>query len=417
MAKFKAFLLFSRQYQTMKNKSPFYLLLLAFALISSLHAQSRREYRHYLQNNSIEIKDSGTQWDSVFDSSFYANNFFWVGETHGIRYSSEVEWIILTHVHKKTGFKYVLLEAGFSSEIYLSRYFKTGDEKYLNMLFSSIKGVMGCTIENFEYYRKLYRYNLKLPDEKKLECVSIDIEHQYKEADNHVRSLLQKHDMPGDTSDFIHVFLHTGDDYKNVYARLFEDIQADSAKYKLLLKSDYPTFWYMVRNINFLFLAKASANREKTRDSLMFENYKIRLTDHDFIRLKTFACFGSRHCYLDTLNSTRYIASFIDRSNPAIQSTTVLLGYSGCEMLLSKGYLSKHKQTPLKEYDKYVVLTYDNDPKNIYRRSSKGDYTLFDIRNTDSIFYYKKDSLKPMRDYFHFIVLIKGSPAKIPYKK
>lgn len=407
----------------MKYRHTLLFLIIDLFLIGYLNAQSQRDYLKYLKNNSFDLKDSGANWDSFLDSSFYKNNLFWIGETHAIKYSYDANWILFKQIHSKTGFKYYLLEAGYISEIYLNKYLETGDENYLQMEFNSIKGTMGCNIDAFDFYRKLYTYNQGLPREKRIEIVSIDIEHQYKETDKYIRSLWQNYEMTKDTNEFINRFCQFKEDYKNLYNKLFIDISKDSAKYKAILKFDYPTFWYLVRNITYLFQAKASSNWNKTRDSLMFENYKIRLLNHDFIKSKAFAYFGTGHCYLERTKNTQWIASLIKDSYPSVKSTSIIFLYSDCKAMRPIWSLPKNKQKSAKANKGYVNVSFSNDFENSHRKFSKSDYTLFNITNTSitfntsKIFRYDTDNEKSMRDYFHYILLIKDSPASMPYEK
>ena len=398
-------------------------------IIVSLDAQSNKEYIVYLKNNSLDIKDTAANWNLVLDSSFYRNDFFWIGETHAIKFSYDAEWILFRHLHEKTGFKFYLLEAGYISELYLNRYLETGDEHYLNMDFDSKKGTMGCNMDAYEFYRKLYQYNLELPKGKRIEFVSIDIEHQYRETDKYIRSLFENHDIPKDPGDFVNIFLKTKGDYQNLYKNLSDDLSSDSVKYKLILESDYPIFWYLVRNINYCFLAydvRNSPKREQwnqTRDSLMFENYKIRLLTHDFKKLKVFAYFGTSHCYLEKTKNTIWIASQVKNSDPTIKSTSIMMLYSDC-MAMRPGWLNpKYQRKASKENKDYVNVPINDDPKNLHRKASRGDFTLFNIINTPTtfkcakIFLYDTDNEKSMRDYFQYVLLIKNSPASIPFGK
>ena len=413
----------------MKYRLTLFVLLVELALIVKLNAQSKKEYVQYLKNNSLDIKNPDADWNLVLDSSFYNNDFFWVGETHAIKFSYDAEWILFRHLHEKTGFKYYLLEAGYISELYLNRYLETGDEHYLNMDFNSKKGTMGCNMDAYEFYRKMYKYNQELPKEQRVEFVSIDIEHQYDETDKYIRSLFENHDVPKDTSDFVNIFLNTRGNYKNIYKTLFVDLHSDPAKYKSILTSDYPVFWYLVRNINYCFQAyevRNSPDREqwnRTRDSLMFENYKIRLLTHDFKNSKVFAYFGTNHCYLENSKNTRWIASLIKNSNPAIKSASIMMLYSACKAMRPAWLNPKYKRKSSKENKDYVNVAMDNDSKNLHRKASRGDYTLFNITNTATTFKSSKiflndiDNDKFMRDYFQYILLIKDSPPSLPYGK
>jgi hypothetical protein len=392
-------------------------------LTVSLNAQSKREYIHYLKNHSLDMQDSLADWDSFPDSSFYRNDLFWVGEAHAIKYSYDAQRILFEQIHGKTGFKYYLLEAGYISEIYLNNYLETGDEKYLNMKFNSMKGTMGCNVDAFEFYRKLYRYNQGLLKEKRIEFVSIDIEHQYPETDLFIRSLFKNADLPKDSGDFVNLFLWSHGNYKYLYGKLFADMVSDPGKYKMILKNDYSRVWYMARNINYLFLATASANWDKTRDSLMLENYKIRVQDHDFKKSKVFAYFGTSHCYLEKTRHVDWIASLIKNYDPSLKATSIMMLYADSKAMIPVWLLVKTGYPHVDKNKDYENVSWNNDPKKILGKSSGKGYTLFSIAGAGSVFRSLKlfvndiDRGKFTPDYFQYILFIKGSPASLPYGK
>jgi hypothetical protein len=386
-------------------------------------SQTIDEYIKYLKNNSVSIKDTTENWNVVLDSSFYSNNFFWIGEAHGIKYSYDALWILLKQIHKNTGFKYFLLENGYITELYIKKYMETGDENYLIKNFNALNGTPCCNKSAFNFYRKLYDYNQRLPKNDRIELISIDIELQYKETDKYIRRVLVQNQTSLDSADFIYEFIHSSEDYKNLYAQLAHDIKQDSIKYKALLNNDYNDFKYMVRNINYLFIARKSGNWRETRDSLMFENYKTRLHNHDFISSKTFAFFGKSHCYLNKTKNYTTIASLINDSKSEIKSTSIVLLYSKCESMKPIWKKSQDIPKSQKINDNYFKASYDDDLKNVYKKAIKESFSLINIWDTKVSFWtarfsqYGIDSDSSLNDYFDYFLLIKNSPATEPYYK
>ncbi len=407
----------------MKYRISFFLLMMEMVFIVNLNAQSKKEYMHYLVNNSIDIQVPEPDWNLVFDSSFYRNEIFWVGETHAIKYSYDAKWILFRELHKKTGFRYYLLEAGFITEIILNKYLETGDEKYLKMDFDTKAGTLGWNKDAYEFYHTLYQFNQSLPKDNRIEFVSIDIEHQYAETDKYIRSLFQNREIPKDTLDPLGKFLQTRGDYQNSYKKLWIDLSSDSAKYKTVLGSDYSAFWYMVRNINYLFLARGSANWGLTRDSLMFENYKTRCRTHDFQKSKVFAYFGNFHCYMEKTKHAQPIASLIKSATPAMKSTSIMMIYADCKAMTPIWLLPKTRQWSKYKSTDFVDIAVNEDPKEILSKSCGTGYTLFNIVEKSSPFISSKLFIKDIEngkhtsDYFQYILLIKDSPASIPYNK
>ncbi|MCX6287548.1 MAG: hypothetical protein NTY96_10580 [Bacteroidetes bacterium] len=405
----------------MKFRLLLFILLTDLMLPLHLNAQSTKQYVQYLKNNSIDIKVTGADWDKVADSSIYRSEIFWVGEAHAIQYSYDAVWILFRYLHAKTGFKYYLLESGYFSELYLNKYFDTGDENYLKMVFNATKGTMGCNKDAYEFYRKLYSYNQELDKENRIEFLSIDIEHQYVETDQYIRSLFDNRDLPKDSCDFINIFLSKQGEYKNLYHKLADDMKAHPDKYQTILQNECFTTWYLVRNINYLFRAHNSANFDKTRDSLMLENFKIRLLTHDFKKSKAFAYFGTSHCYLDKTKQVDWIASLIKKYSPALKSTSIMMLYSNCKRMIPAWLLRKTGHLRISKNKDFVNVTWESDSKNILRKSSGEGYTLFNIAKKGSIFTSSKkfvDNIADAQfttDYYQYILLIKDSPASIPY--
>ncbi|MEI7492155.1 MAG: hypothetical protein WCK92_12205 [Bacteroidota bacterium] len=398
-------------------------LFIAAVPAAGLNGQSKKEYIRYLKNNAVDIKDTAASWDAVADSSFFKSDIFWVGETHAIQFSYDALWILFRRIHEKTGFRYYLLESGYFSEYYLNRYFESGDEGFLKTVFIATKGTMGCNDDAYEFYRKLYRYNQGLPPGQRIEFVSIDIEHQCVETDKYIRSIFMKFERPKDTADFINQFLAGQGSYKIPYKKLAADMEAYPAKYQDMLKDKYSTVQYIVRNINYLYLAKQSANWGKTRDSLMLENFKTRLGAFDLKKAKIFAYFGTVHCYLSRSRHGEMIASLIKQNFPSLNCSSVMMLYTDCSRTMPAWLLRETGHTHFPKDKEFVNIRFDNDPRHILRGASGAGYTLFNIDRPGSVFRSSGlyvddiDSGFHTADYFQYIVFIKDSPASIPYSK
>ena len=407
----------------MKYLSALFIFLIGTALAGNPgNAQPKREFRQYLQTNATDIRDPAVNWEQVFDSSFYKNEIFWIGETHAIVNSYDAKWILFKQIHKRTGFKYYLLESSRITEIYLNNYLLTGDEKFLQRDFAARNGTMGCNMDEYEFCRKLFRYNQELPVAKRVEFVSIDIEHQYVETDQYIRSLFREPDVPGDTGDILHQSLHTKGDYRNSYRKIWMDLNADSSRYRNLLKENFETFRYLVRNINYVFLARASSNWGQTRDSMMFENYKARQVTHDFQKLKVFAYFGTIHCYLERTRHAEGIAYLIKNSTPPLKSVSVMMIYSNCMAMRPMWMMPKSRRSSQSNEMDYTTAPVNDDRWHVVGKLSQNGYNLVDITRKDSPFQrsgkfvYDLDKGKFTTDYFQYMLIIKNSPASLPFR-
>jgi hypothetical protein len=395
------------------------------------YAQAQKTVLPYLKTNVIDLTSEHPDWEKIANEAFYKNQIFLVGERHGIAYSYDALWSVFTHLKQKTNLNYYLLEAPLYWELNLNTYFDTGNETYLNDTFRQAEGTFYANQNFYEFYKKLYRYNQSLQPIDRIRFVSIDVEHQFKHSHAMLLAMFgQCQKNQRDTCQFLRFFFQkdpekTGE-YVQTYRQYRQEFDKDSSILHTLLKENYFTARYLIKNINYKFIANADT-RDLARDSLMYENFKERTRFIDLQKDKIFGFMGIDHCYTDEAPNARYFATYL-RRHP-INITSVIMLYSNAETLIPTHYLPKflrifytnkpyfktkmRSNDGLFEHQKYI---------GILKKAALSNLTLFNLESAASPFsqnHYFIDELKsdkPTTAYMQRIILIKNSPAATPFK-
>ncbi len=167
-----------------------FISLFLFALV--LSACSSVEKAEYLDKNSSELNASYNSKDyNKFISDLNKNEVFLAGEMHGIKENYTLRLNLLMYLNENAGVKYYLAEMGYSSSFYLNKYLSTGDEKYLFLVTNSIVGSYDYSVEDVQFWRNLYRYNILLPKKNRIRIVGLDLEHQFWLSILHLEDILK----------------------------------------------------------------------------------------------------------------------------------------------------------------------------------------------------------------------------------
>jgi hypothetical protein len=412
------------------------ILILTFGLLVFLayneitFSQASKELLPYLNENTINLEAENPRWDKLFDSTFYHNQVFLLGERHGIAYSYDALWTVFKHLKERTNFKYYLLEAPLYWEIYLNQYIETGNEKYLKKVFQEAKGTFYANQNFYEFYQKLYAYNHKLSAQDKIKFVSIDVEHQYKNSHAMLLNIIKESlQSKTDSLPFIKYFFDhdpekTGE-YQQTYKNYLIEWQKDSVRLKKHFKNNYLNTSYLIKNINRKFIAN-SDKKDLARDSLMYVNFKERTVGLDIAKNKAFGFMGIDHCYLSPTKNTKYFGAYIPKK--ILKTTSIIMLYSNSETLVPTHYLPKFLHFFYGEKAYFTTKMRSND--KIFERQ-KHISILKDIANTNiylfnlnkkgspfgkkSFFVDDLKTKKPTTDFFQSVILIMNSPASKPF--
>lgn len=332
----------------------------------------------YLKNNAV----SSVQ---INEKDLFENKAFIVSEIHGFQVNTEMKYQFITYLNQVKNLRYILLEISFSSGYLLNEYLQTGDELLLKQVFSFYKGSTFYTIEEYQFYQKLYIYNQSLSDNQKLILIGIDIEHSLLSAKTFY-NLYNNADI---------------DDINSILKLEFTDLKLQ------LLQISIVNFHRFYEDINW-----------QHRENMMLNNY---LSLIDIYNIDAFyAQLGAKHCLKD-LSSDNY------------QSFTYLLNKDEKANLSEKILVFKvfYKDSNfLETYQMKNEIYYRNKfIKTTYKTNNLDEFTecflLFNLNLEASPFkerliWYnlsENDEDKVTTDYYDYLLLVSHSKAQVPLEK
>ncbi|MFP4364650.1 MAG: hypothetical protein ACLFR1_12370 [Spirochaetia bacterium] len=167
--------------------------------IPSVPGESEALLRQYAYPIDLENKDL-----ILPEQMTSENRIFLFGEAHGVAESPQVDLYLLALLHEQAGVRYYLSEQGFSASMLVNEYLDTGDESFLDHLFSQLEGTYSWTRELRRFYIDLRAWNLGLPESERVRFVGVDVEHQHRTAWRYIAGLLPETPAPAEIGLIVH---------------------------------------------------------------------------------------------------------------------------------------------------------------------------------------------------------------------
>ena len=127
-------------------------------------------YINYLKKNNFNLDIENNNDFSSFkllDEDTKNNDMFLIGEYHYVKVNSKLQFKFLKYFKEKTNFRYLLWETSYLGGKKYNVFLKTGDEKLLSHYLN--------TVEELEFWKKLYEFNRTLKNEDKIIVVAPDV--------------------------------------------------------------------------------------------------------------------------------------------------------------------------------------------------------------------------------------------------
>ncbi len=373
----------------------------------------------------------------LFDDSFYKNQLFLLGESHGVQTPQAVDFALLKHLNQRVGLRHYLAEVDASQARQLNQYLQTGDTTLLKRVFSrwiKQKAQWG----NADFYQKIQRIrvlNQTLPSHRRIRFVGIDRIQDNALAADHLSSLLKTARLSAtnrSTVDTLLAQLRSSRPDSVVGATaspLLDRFKADSATYRRLLKSTYTETRQLLTNISWL---RTIPSREAT----LFANFAEVLPSLNGEKL--YGLWGFFHVLkAKPVNSGKPLACRIRESNLYLHDkiVSITFAYLDSFMMLPSSYLPVETRTPGQRFS--PVNLFNNDGKmmhtegiDVMRSLTKPhSITLFALdrpgsfaRTTPLRIRYSSAMAQriefnpslPMTAYFQYVILVRDSPMTEP---
>ena len=281
----------------------------------------------------------------MLDNDLESNDIYLTGETHGTEANAKLRIAFLKYFKETTDFKYYIWESSYCNSYYLNEYLNTGETKYLNELFELQKGTVCYNEDDYNFWKEFYEYNKQLSEDKKIEVIAIDIEHEPYLALKHLNNMLSEDLVPEEISEIINELKILSDKYNkdnkenNVIVdfanRLKEDIESKKIAYTNYLGEKFFAFNHLNDNIiygNNVYNAQTFEIWYQRRDNSMYENF-LNL----YNRLPKGKCFGQLglcHVYQNECLGINWFAELIN-SNSAFKNKVLSIAYiyENCEAM------------------------------------------------------------------------------------
>lgn len=131
---------------------------------------------------------------SIFDSAIFKSNVFFIGENHTYRNANtNLQIAMIEYLNKSIGLNHIVMEFGFARGWLVDQYINSEDSIYQEVLR------LYSFPEYYNYYKKLRKLNMSLPDSLRINVLGIDVERFHDTPLKTLSLLLPKDSIPSDS--------------------------------------------------------------------------------------------------------------------------------------------------------------------------------------------------------------------------
>lgn len=351
-----------------------FIMLGLIVLLCSKKNINKNEVDYLKRNTSQKIKLDKNDLD------YY--QAFVMSELHGFKENSNIRYHFLTYLNSSKNVNVYLGEISFSSGYLLNEYIHTGNEELLSKVFSFYEGSTFYTLEEYQFYQKLYIYNKNKSKEEKIKIYGIDIEHSLEST------------------------LYFYNYYTNSSVDKVEEI--------LKLSFSDPILIHLQKSLTDYYNFYQTLNWQK-RDLAMYHNYLF--LKQTFNIDKFYSQLGAKHSYRDLLSdnfmSFTYFLSH-DLTSPVKDKVLSIHIFYKDSKCLEVGKVNS--ETIYKKV--FTRKTYKTDNLSVLKKA----FNLINLQRENSpymkeLIWYntsENNKNKVTTDYYQYIILINNSEASTP---
>ncbi|MCU0392650.1 MAG: hypothetical protein MUE81_16180 [Thermoflexibacter sp.] len=345
------------------------------------------------------------------------NRVFLTGERHGIYDNQLLQFAFLKFLKEKAGVKYLLHEGGYAASVYYNLYLENGNEQILDMIFSSYRGTFEYSKSKKDFWKNLYQYNAKLPENERIIVLGLDVEHQRITAYRLLYELTQNRTLPQEIEPIIRqvrlIFTNQsfGDSPANesTIKNLVADISAKRAIYEGYLGNRLFDFELSAQNLLYTFdTFKNNGFNTDTRENAIWQNF-LKLAQK-YPQAKFYGQFGGYHVQQQS-NGLRMAALIQHSASSPVRGQVLSIQYTYQNCF----YLDSKSNTP------QAVSSIANE--HLFAEYTKTNWTLFRLIGeqspfSQSLIQTNNDENRKegtTTDYFQYMVVIKNSLANEPF--
>lgn len=344
------------------------------------------------------------------------HQFLFTGESHGVAFNYELEFMMLQFLVEEGWLDYYVPELPYSFCYFLRKYLEDGDESILERLFAPLQGTFTWTADAKQHWQRVRTFYQTLPPEQRFSVVGIEVEHQARNAAWMMQDLLPTQAPPSFLTAEI-TSLHEqvatqNDNYLDLYnvATVLKSMFISrSEEMREYLGDSYQQFQIVNQLVIDTHEARFDDAFSTKREALIYQNF---LRDRDlFSTGNSYGQWGANHIYQRDIEGVSWLATQLDKgeNSPVRDGVYSLLYlYHDCQTLL---------KNPYRQVD-FTNLNYVSD----FKKLTDQEFTLFRLDQATSPFMeqliWPSTSLKLSEgvttDYVQALMLVQDSPAASP---
>mgnify|MGYP001192685732 CR=1 FL=1 len=401
----------------------------SFTLLGQLEDQ---QIIRYLQKHSFNIEQR--KIDKPVRKKLKNASLIALGEIHGTQISYEALSTLLEAITRFSPIDYYLVELDFSSSHFINEYLKSGDEKYLDLVFSHFDGTFFYNESLVESFKKIRDNGLL----KNLKTIGTDIYHVPLTGIRHLNSVIDINNLKHEDLPHIHALLslpfneigYRNPDFIKLLQSSIKELEENKAFIaKLPWANAYSEMEYILKTMDISFQIK-KADEEKQdslRDDQMFENFR-KLREQSGVKPsdKLFFFGGREHIIKAELPYANKFISLMDRHLYPGKTVSISMFYA------QSLFMIPNEQFGIEGEGKFSEKNFFNDNGPFFETdninllieaSGNSNIKGFDLSRkkspfaTGNIFTKQYSSEHPTLKFFDFVIMIKNSKATLSLKK
>ncbi len=344
------------------------------------------------------------------------HQFLFTGESHGVAFNYELEFMMLQFLVEENWLDYYVPELPYSFCYFLRQYLENGDETILDRLFAPLQGTFTWTADAKSHWQEVRTFYQSLPQNQRFSVIGIEVEHQARNAAWMMQDLLPIQAPPSFLSAAITSLQQQVTEQNDNYVKLY-DLATELKNFFISRSEEMRTYlgdnYQQFQIVNQLVIDTHEARFDDAfstkREALIYQNL---LRERDlFSKGNSYGQWGANHIYQRDIEGVSWLAERLDKDeNSPLQNGvySILYLYHDCQTLL---------KNPYRQVD-FTNLNYVSD----FKKLTNQEFTLFRLDQATSPFMeqliWPSTSLKLSEgvttDYVQALMLVQDSPAASP---
>jgi hypothetical protein len=361
---------------------------------------------------SMEPAEQPKDWEllgRLEKEQFDPYSIYLIGEHHGIKATYDVELALVKYFNQTQGVRHIFWESGYCTAELINLYLKTGNTIYIEEILKQLKGTFSYSQNYYNFLQEIYRYNLTLPENKRMEFVGVDVEHQRRTGMYYLCQLLRAAPVPFEIAESVK-YIQTSKAYSDEFINeVFWSIHANfmefKGAYQSYLGDNFDSFSQAIESIaqGRIYRSTNDAHAQAKRENFLRENFFAAIEARN--PSKCLGFFGGLHTTLDMEEWALWAEEIFQHK------------FNGCNMAggLDAGLLEKGRIAN-------IELCYHNcsflnkagqSEKELHEKSACGKILAAKAQKDIEFFKLENEGLLPKGR--QFIIVIKNSLAATVY--